>query len=301
MAETPRYYRHRVVAAFAGQFVFLAAAANVHAQEPQGVIAGQGGAEPVVAEPVVVEQAIVVQEAVPLMQIEAGQALIVDGVGNRRNVAADRKQLAKDLQPILASELYFLMMVTEIKDPDKRIAISDAAAVQMDNLGELLVKENAFGGMGMGFGGGEVVAQTASGLSLNANPYRRIRELIATAAEPILSDQQMQIYRHELDKRNAYHQASAVGMIVNLLDQHLALSVTQRDAIFDSLNDNWPAAVDVSLDMYQSNPTYIPQIPFPLIDKYLNRSQRTVWKTLNQYRFPMQLNMLPVAIDWGND
>ena len=240
----------------------------------------------------------------PVVEVEEVQVdvferdvLIVDGAQNR---APDerKKLLRQSLEPILKSELYFLFMVTGTREPDREEML-ESAQKDLEKMDDMLIDQNGGNGLGMVLGGATGIAVTSNGLSLNANPYTRIRDSLQNVAAQHLSPEEIEKYKTELAKRIEFRREATIGMVVQLLDQHLELSVEQRDQIKENLTKRWSGWKNISVESYLSNSNYIPVFPFPLIDTVLNRDQRTVWKTLNQYHFPIQINNDQFSMEWG--
>ena len=242
----------------------------------------------------------VIEEAVEAV---AQQAVVINDViaiapAENRDPAATKKALIADLTPVLHAELYFLFFVSEI-EPETKKKIKEAAEKRLDSMDKLLVNENVFGGLGGGFNTSKVIAQTSSGLSLNANPYSKIQEDLLLLAKQHATEAQAAKYEQELSERLAFRRDAVAGMVVQLLDRHLTLSVEQREQIHSNLVQKWDDIENTSIDMYLNNSDYVPVLPFPLIDRVLNRDQRTVWRTLSQYHFPMSIDSNRFVVDWG--
>lgn len=240
----------------------------------------------------------------PIVEVEEVQVdvferdiMIVDAVQNR-NPEDRKKLLQQTLEPILKSELYFLFMVTDAPNSDRKV-ILEAAEKELRAMDDMLVDQNAVNGLGMAFGATTVIAQTSTGMSLKANPYTRIQESLQAVAAQHMGPEKAEKYNSELAKRIEFRREAMIGMVVHLLDQRLELSVEQRDQIKENLTEKWSGWKNMSVEGYLSNSNYIPVLPFPLIDTVLNRDQRTVWKNLNQYHFPMQINNDQFSMEWG--
>lgn len=239
---------------------------------------------------------IVDAEVVEAVVERDGDVVLLDAAQNRK--PGDEKKLLKEaLEPVLKAELYFLFMVTKA-DEDAKDRVVASAEKELESMDEILLDQRFANGVVLAVSGPTVVAQTSNGVSLNANPYTRIREKLLVIAEQELEPAQAEKYKSEIAKRGEFRRQAMVGMVVNLLDQHLALSVEQRDQITENLMEKWPGAVNMSVENYLNNSNYVPVLPFPLIDTVLNRDQRTVWKTLNQYHFPMQVSNDQIPLEW---
>ena len=262
---------------------------------------GFGG--PAWSQDVVEVQAAQAVIEVQVDDVENDHLMIVDGVfgfdeDGPRDPEKAKESLVSELKTILKPELYFLFVVVDVEQPLKKQICSEAET-SLNNLTDMLVNENEgvrlFGGIGQQ---STVVAMTSQGLSLNANPYQRVSKEVMKVAEKHLSPEKIATYKEEVEKRNRFRLDACVGMVVHVLDQRLSLTVQQRDELHKNLVERWPDAINTSIDNYLSNADYVPVVPFPLIDKILNRNQRTVWKTLNQYAFPMDIGNIEIAMDW---
>lgn len=240
---------------------------------------------------------------VQIEEVDNDDLMIVDGVfgfdeDGPRDPEKAKASLVNELKEILKPELYFLFMVVDVEQPLKKQICSEAEA-SLNNLTDMLVNGNEgvrlFGGFGQQ---STVIATTSQGLSLNANPYQRVSKEVMKVAEKHLSSEKIATYKEEVEKRNRFRLDARVGMVVHVLDKHLSLTVQQRDELHKNLVERWPDAINTSIENYLANADYVPVVPFPLIDNVLNRNQRTVWKTLNQYTFPMDIGNIDFAMDW---
>lgn len=246
-------------------------------------------------EDILVEEVEIAVEAEEFAQV--GNALIVGAPQMGRDPEAAKKQLVTDLRPCLRSELYFALLATGI-DGERKKEVVAAAEKQLESMADLLIAEEAFNGLAVRFNTSTVVAQTSNGLSLNANPYKRIQKDLKEILQKHGTEEQIQKYQEELDARLQFRREAVVGMTVHLLDKRLSLSVEQRAQVHENLMEKWTEAENVSIEMYINNPDYFPVVPFPLIDRVLNRDQRTLWKTINQYHFPMTIQQHQFDAAW---
>jgi hypothetical protein len=198
----------------------------------------------------------------------------------------------------MKAEMFFMFMVVDIEAETKQ-NIRDASEEKLKLMTDLLSSGGeAFNIFNGGFAGGQVVAQTSSGLSLKANPYTRVRQDVKKIAAELLEAPQNEKYVLECDKRDAFEREAVVASVVAMLDKKLFFSDDQRSAISEELTKNWAKAFDVNLETYQNSPAYVPDIPFVRIDKILNRDQRKLWQGLQKYTFPIVIGTEQQPVEW---
>ena len=126
---------------------------------------------------------------------------------------------------------------------------------------------------------------------LSENPFTRVRNDAAGYLKPLVSEEQYQRYIDESKQRDEFERGAAIDVAIDLLDEKLMLTESQRADLFKKLMANW-LAVDVQwMQNYIQNPNFMPELPTNLIDPVLSPEQKSRWRSANQMRVHMQVSI----------
>jgi hypothetical protein len=95
--------------------------------------------------------------------------------------------------------------------------------------------------------------------------------------DAILDEEQKRQYATEKKLREAFQHELAVNGLIILLDKKLSLSVEQKIAVRESLED-WTDSGNIDFDNYFMNNNYLPACPDELIVKHLNKTQAKIYE-----------------------
>jgi hypothetical protein len=232
-------------------------------------------------------------QAEAVQQVLQGEMIeIVDFLGNGPGDPVVAKgQFLKEMESLVRLELGFAFRVCEWSDEEK-FAIRAAVKEQSPSLADMMIGVN---GGRVAISGDTIVANTPSGAGLNANPYVRIEELVTKVMKELAPAEKLAQYQAECKLRDQFRREAAVGIVLNILDRKLALTQQQYQVLHEKLMVRWNKAINVSVEMYQNNPEYVPQLPAAVMQKELDQNQRTIWGTLSKYDFPMQMGSLQMT------
>lgn len=226
------------------------------------------------------------QDEEPLDEVEVVVEEVVevqDFVAPARNAL----NIVDQLRPLMNVELGFVKRVCKPTEQQKK-EIAAAAEKCLQGMIDMAGGRNA-AVMG-GFQGRLVVAMDANGQPLSDNPWSRVRRDLAEAIRPLLSEQQLADYTAELEKRERFRREAAVGITLELLDRHLALTGEQREVLSERLLEKWPEAENLAIETYLNNPQYVPPVPEVVVQRVLDDAQKRVWKSLSKAQFTIQLS-----------
>jgi hypothetical protein len=106
---------------------------------------------------------------------------------------------------------------------------------------------------------------------------------LATFIETNLSKERAALYRDEVEKRNANEREVRLLNLLAFLDRELSLTPKQRDAIRQSLSENWDDSWGQSVEAgAMRGQTFVPAIPDELIETHLGPTQTEVWESLQK-------------------
>ena len=96
---------------------------------------------------------------------------------------------------------------------------------------------------------------------------------LASFIEANLSKERAGVYREEVEKRNANEREVCVLNLVALLDRELSLSPKRREAIRQSLSENWDDSRSQAIRSgAMRGQNYVPSVPDELIETHLDHA-----------------------------
>ena len=175
------------------------------------------------------------------------------------------------LRPLIESELYFAQVVCNLtKEQQAAIRVAGDACLK-DVSQNLLMSQQFLQGV-----------FNSLGLPMKLEPRKRIQQELAKSFKNILSAEQMTMFDEECERRNASRQLALAQNLVAKLDKALILSADQRDKLSVRLFANWTESWENSLQTWQDNEDYFPDIPDKYVAPLLNPEQRLVWSELHK-------------------
>lgn len=108
-------------------------------------------------------------------------------------------------------------------------------------------------------------------------------DLIATELKKVISEEQYQAYRAEVDARIAFEKQTQVDATVAILDHHLMLNSDQRVEV-EKVVKKMGTLPQEPLN-YLRYGQYIPNMSFASVLKHLNKYQRKIMQGLQQVQF----------------
>lgn len=108
-------------------------------------------------------------------------------------------------------------------------------------------------------------------------------DLIATELKKVISEEQFQAYRAEVDARIAFEKQTQVDATVAILDHHLMLNSDQRVEV-EKVVKKMGTLPQEPLN-YLRYGQYIPNMSFASVLKHLNKYQRKIMQGLQQVQF----------------
>ncbi|AGA27738.1 hypothetical protein [Singulisphaera acidiphila] len=182
-------------------------------------------------------------------------------------------QWTRQFRPILQVEYLFMRVIC---DPSKeeRLSIACAGLKALDEAAKTYTDWQKNHNMVVG---GKLVERPAT-----PDTRKFIQDALAVAVKAKLSPSQYERYRVELDARSAEQKRAAILSLIVRLDLSLVLSAEQREQIRGSLSSHWDEAWTQGLQSLNLENQYIPMIPDPLVVKYLNANQTTIWTGLQK-------------------
>jgi hypothetical protein len=198
-----------------------------------------------------------------------GQAIIMQqGVGAANVGPALREQALRQLGPLIDVEFVFAKRIAK---PDKdqlpamRHDLQDFVKDQVNDFFDLMQGR---------------VARTGGAFHL---ARKMLDQRLASFIDNHLSKDRADVYRQEVEKRDANERAVCALNLVVLLDRELSLTAKQRDAIqralLENWDDGWSQVVEVGAMRGQS---YLPSIPDELIENLLDSTQIEVWEGMQK-------------------
>lgn len=193
------------------------------------------------------------------------------------------KDAPECLRPLINAELSFIKRVCEPTDEQMK-AIVEAAKEAHKALASIVTPQ----GVPVPFQpNGGAMFMGMQGERISTNPYLRVREDIAKLLEPLVSAEQYAKYAEESKLRDVYEREAAVGIVLDMIDAKLVLSVDQRKEIFEKLMKDWKEVDLQWLQNYRNNPHYMPNLPEQLIAPSLTDSQKKIWTVATQQKVTM--------------
>jgi hypothetical protein len=174
-----------------------------------------------------------------------------------------QEQFVAQLRPILTAELYFAHTACHI-GKEQRGPIVEA--------GEQTVKEAA----------SKLAKAQRRGTAVGLDARKLVVAGVAKAVKETLTPEQSERYQEELEKRSAHRRGTMILMLTSKLDDCLVLTTEQRDKLAESLTANWKEAWEQSVQIWQHNHEYFPQLPANVIVPLLNDKQKEIWRGLQK-------------------
>jgi hypothetical protein len=195
-------------------------------------------------------------------------------------------QAPECLRPLINAELSFVKRVCEPTD-EQMTAIVEAAKEAHKAMASIITEQ----GQAIAWRPGDAMFMGPNQERISTNPFRRVREDIAKLLKPLISAEQYAKYTEEAELRDLYEQDAAVGIVLDMIDSRLVLSVDQRNEIEKKLMTGWKELDLLWLQNYRHNPQYMPTMPDQLITPSLSASQRALWTAATQQKVTMYANL----------
>lgn len=206
----------------------------------------------------------------PVAEVLVQQILVADPVnGAAEGEDPNLAQWKQQYRGMLASELEFIRHTCELT-PQQRPVIKKAGNAALTLAAQQMVNRQR--------GGGVVIA----GTDANQGPRQTIRKELDKALRQILTQEQMQRYTFEAEKRIGRRKRAAILMVVAMLDNTMSLTAAQRDNIEQKLLENWQETWETWLMLPQYGGQYFPIIPDNLLLEIFNNEQKQVWQGLQK-------------------
>ncbi|TWU47303.1 hypothetical protein Poly51_51030 [Rubripirellula tenax] len=127
--------------------------------------------------------------------------------------------------------------------------------------------------------------------NVSGNPIQRVRSDAAKYLKRKVSDEQYAIYIDESQLRDEFERDAAIDIAISMIDRRVILTEKQRQALHERLMTGWKD-VDIQwIQMYQMNPSYLPEMPDGLINPVLNPNQLKLMTAARQQHVFMTVNL----------
>ncbi len=191
-------------------------------------------------------------------------------------VVGGDEHVKNQYQAVLDAELYLLRRVTN-PTPEQQPKLAQQAwtdfelTMKRQGLNQVQVLQE---GMMGGFAGPPPVAASMREVI--------VRMLLKTAAK-CLDEQQVALYRQEIDKRNEHLRQATVDVLAGELGYRYRLTTEQQTKIAASLKANWqPAWYQGAEAFLMHGEQFFPQLPDQFIAPHLTNAQRAAWRERDQ-------------------
>ncbi len=182
-------------------------------------------------------------------------------------------QMQQQLKPYFAAELSFANTVCQ-PDPNqlkKMKALALPALVQ--TLRSLAIQQGGQMGWGGGFGRNQRKAKDV---------LQQFEDAASQIVTEVFPPETLAIYREELEYRKEFRaMAGALAMVAHL-DSKFRLTVPQREALTDSIQEVWQRSWQRYLQIMVGNPQFFPPVPEDAIVPHLNPVQVKQWKSMQR-------------------
>jgi hypothetical protein len=168
---------------------------------------------------------------------------------------------------IVRTELHFIRIVCQPTRQQYESMAADGKLIRMKVLNKFaMVQQNR---------------QRAQNGSDDSDARKPVASELLISAKRHLSPDQVATYERELAARKEAHKDTSVLMTAAKLDRKLVLTADQRDKTVTMLNDNWRASWG-SMSMLRYGDRYFPDVPDQKLIPILTKTQKNVWRTVNQ-------------------
>jgi hypothetical protein len=198
-----------------------------------------------------------------------GEAVIIQGAVPGANAGPALKQQAlRQLGPLMQVEVLFAKRTCKPTREQMQKMKGDLQKLVQDDVNDFF---DLMQGRVARAGGRFQVAR------------KMLDDRLAGFIEANLSKERAGVYRDEVEKRNANEREVCVLNLVALLDRELGLSSKQREAIRQSLSENWDDSWSQAIEVgAMRGQNYVPSIPDDLVETHLAPSQCAVWQNMQK-------------------
>ena len=207
--------------------------------------------------------------APPVVELVINAMVIIVDEEEDLMVAGDVDDVLQQLRPILYSELGFIRLVCDDLTVEQRAKIREAAEVSLKLSASKLAAPQ------------EPDHDEVVGVLLDSrpDPLSEIRQEIDKAMKEVLTAEKYAQYADLAAHRNAHRKKAAILAIAAQLDEHLCLTVDQRQRIMDEISSHWHDEWEQWLE-WDSDFSEIPRNLGPIISPLFDESQASVWKQM---------------------
>jgi hypothetical protein len=205
-------------------------------------------------------------------------AAAVEAPGGEVDEDARLAPIRAQYEPLLKSGLSFANRVCGFSDEQRQQAIA-AGVKWLDEFarGQVAGNQNQRGGL--------LVFWAAAQPQRPADPVVAAESQIADVVRSVLTDDQKREYESQLAQRAAFGRQAIIDNLIAKMDEHMDLSVEQREKLTKTLlarwDENWAPPLETFVQMSQ----YMPAIPDEFVTPHLSDEQKRIWSGLQKVSF----------------
>lgn len=194
------------------------------------------------------------------------------------------------LKLLVNIELSFIKRACEPSDVQMKAIVAEAK-VAFKAMSDMIVNNQR------GFMIGEGTFRGPNQELFDENPYVRVRKDAARYLKPLVSEKQHKKYVEEAKARDQFERSTAIDISLDLVDDLLLLTSDQRRMVYDKLMKDWTTIDFQILQMYLSNPQYMPSFPIDSFKKILEKPQIRLLTEASKRRISFNVTLRNEAQD----